>query len=89
MLDLGCGTGQLAFRFSDWFEKIMGIDTEPEMIQEAIRLEKEYRLENLEWFNGDLESFKKKFNNHLFDVSPLLRHFIGWIEKGLLICCMK
>ena len=24
MLDLGCGTGQLAFKFSDWFEGIVG-----------------------------------------------------------------
>ena len=27
MLDLGCGDGRLSLRFSDWFEKIVGIDT--------------------------------------------------------------
>src|SRR4051794_14816334 len=58
MLDLGCGTGQLAFRFADWFEEIVGIDTEPEMIQEAIRLNKEFRVENVEWFNGHIDTYK-------------------------------
>ncbi|WP_225230167.1 class I SAM-dependent methyltransferase [Ureibacillus galli] len=80
MLDLGCGTGQLAFRLSDWFEKIIGIDNEPEMIQEAIRLEKEYLLENLEWFNGDLESFRKKFNNHLFRFVTIAKAF-HWMDR--------
>jgi trans-aconitate methyltransferase len=60
MLDLGCGTGQLALRFSDWFEKIAGVDTEREMIEEAMRLSKEARVENMEWFVGDLDSYKAK-----------------------------
>ena len=57
MLDLGCGTGRLSFRFSDWFEEIVGVDTEREMIQEAIRLSREIRVENIEWLNGDLEKY--------------------------------
>lgn len=59
MLDLGCGTGQLAFRFTDWFEGIVGIDTEPEMILEATRLSKEHRVKNMEFFNGSLDKFKR------------------------------
>ncbi|WP_413375619.1 class I SAM-dependent methyltransferase [Alkalihalobacillus sp. 1P02AB] len=54
MLDLGCGTGQLAYRFTDWFDSILGIDPEREMIQEAKRFSKEIRADHLEWFNGDL-----------------------------------
>lgn len=79
MLDLGCGTGQLAFRFTDWFEKIVGIDTEPEMIQEAMRLEKELRIENLEWFMGELESFKKKFNGR-FRFVTIAKAF-HWMDR--------
>lgn len=55
MLDLGCGDGRLTLRFSDWFETIVGIDTEPEMIMEAERLSKELRIENIEWMIGDIE----------------------------------
>ena len=59
MLDLGCGTGQLALRFADWFEGIVGVDPEIEMIEEAMRLGKEYRVGNLKWFPGDLDTYKK------------------------------
>ncbi|WP_212941433.1 methyltransferase domain-containing protein [Heyndrickxia oleronia] len=33
LLDLGCGTGQLTLRFSDWCRKIVGIDLEREMLE--------------------------------------------------------
>lgn len=46
MLDLGCGTGQLACRFSDWFDQIIGIDPELEMIQEAQNFSSKLRLTN-------------------------------------------
>ncbi|RHW35872.1 class I SAM-dependent methyltransferase [Lysinibacillus yapensis] len=59
LLDLGCGAGQLAFRFADWFEEIVGIDTELEMLQEADRLRREFRVENIEWFNGELHAYRK------------------------------
>jgi ubiquinone/menaquinone biosynthesis C-methylase UbiE len=93
MLDLGCGTGQLAFRFADWFEGIVGIDTELEMIQEAIRLSKEIRVENLKWFNGNLDTYKGKFDNkfrfvtiakafHWMDRKKVLDTLYGMISYG-------
>lgn len=58
LLDLGCGTGQLTTRFSDWCNKIVGIDIEPEMLEEAQRLHDELRIGNIHWFNGTLEKYK-------------------------------
>ncbi|MCJ8014912.1 class I SAM-dependent methyltransferase [Paenibacillus sp. KQZ6P-2] len=55
MIDLGCGTGQLAMRFSDWFEQIIGIDPEPEMLAEARRLTEMNRITNLSWVQGSAE----------------------------------
>lgn len=55
MLDLGCGTGQLALRFSDWFEEIVGVDTESEMLDEANRLSSDKRLDNVKWVQGRAE----------------------------------
>jgi ubiquinone/menaquinone biosynthesis C-methylase UbiE len=52
LLDLGCGTGHLTIRFSDWCNKIVGIDLEPEMIAEAQQLHKKIRTDNIHWFNG-------------------------------------
>ncbi|MBO0830936.1 MAG: class I SAM-dependent methyltransferase, partial [Actinobacteria bacterium] len=35
LLDLGCGTGQVAFALSGWFAEIWAVDQEPEMIEVA------------------------------------------------------
>jgi len=55
LLDLGCGTGQLALRFQDWFEDIVGIDPEPEMLDEARRLSIDNRVTNVQWLQGKAE----------------------------------
>lgn len=55
LLDLGCGTGQLALRFSDWFEEIVGVDAEPEMLDEAKRLSGDERLGHVKWLQGRAE----------------------------------
>ncbi|MFC4559209.1 class I SAM-dependent methyltransferase [Virgibacillus kekensis] len=65
MLDLGCGPGRLAIRFSDWFEEIVGIDKEPEMIEEAKRISNEARVENTRWFTGDIEEYKGQSDDRL------------------------
>lgn len=79
MLDLGCGTSQLAFRFSDWFEKIVGIDTEPEMIEESKRLSKDVRVENMEWFIGDIDCYKRNFDN-TFSFVTIAKAF-HWMDR--------
>lgn len=61
MLDLGCGDGRLALRFSDWFETVIGVDIEPEMIQTAKNLSQQARVENTEWFTGDIEKYKNQY----------------------------
>ncbi len=38
LLDLGCGTGQLAVPFSPFFEEVIAMDPEPEMLAEAQRI---------------------------------------------------
>ncbi|WP_152394872.1 class I SAM-dependent methyltransferase [Paenibacillus guangzhouensis] len=55
LLDLGCGTGQLVLRFQDWFEDIVGIDPEPEMLEEARRLSLEHRVSHVQWLEGKAE----------------------------------
>ncbi|WP_342541782.1 class I SAM-dependent methyltransferase [Paenisporosarcina sp. FSL H8-0542] len=79
MLDLGCGDGRLSLRFSDWFEKIVGIDTEREMIQEAERLSKEFRVEHTEWFIGDIEKYNST-NNTTFRFVTIAKAF-HWMNR--------
>ncbi len=79
MLDLGCGDGRLSLRFADWFEKVIGLDTEPEMIQEAERISKENRAENTEWLIGDLEKYKRN-NNTTFRFVTIAKAF-HWMDR--------
>jgi len=83
MLDLGCGTGQLALRFSDWFEQIVGIDTEPEMIDEAKRLSNGIRAKNMEWFIGDINSYRSKYDN-AFRLVTIAKAF-HWMDREVIL----
>ena len=38
LLDLGCGTGQLAMPLAREFEEVVAMDPEPEMLSEAVAL---------------------------------------------------
>ncbi|PLT28854.1 class I SAM-dependent methyltransferase [Peribacillus deserti] len=80
MLDLGCGNGRLSLRFTDWFQEITGVDTEPEMIDEAVRLCREQRLENLNWFLGDLQSFRNQYHNSPFKLVTIAQAF-HWMKR--------
>jgi ubiquinone/menaquinone biosynthesis C-methylase UbiE len=83
MLDLGCGDGRLALRFSDWFETVIGVDTEPEMIQTAKILSQEARIENTEWFNGDIEKYKSQYQKN-FRFVTIAKAF-HWMDRPLVL----
>jgi ubiquinone/menaquinone biosynthesis C-methylase UbiE len=79
LLDLGCGTGHLTIRFSDWCNRIVGIDTEPEMIEEAKRLHQEIRMGQIHWFNGNLEQYKVEHNEQ-FSLVTIAKAF-HWMDR--------
>jgi ubiquinone/menaquinone biosynthesis C-methylase UbiE len=79
MLDLGCGTGQLTLRFSDWFEEIVGIDVEHEMIEEAQRIHREVRAGNIHWYQGTLEQYKAGQDKY-FKLVTIAKAF-HWMDR--------
>ncbi|GGA67862.1 methyltransferase [Ornithinibacillus halotolerans] len=79
MLDLGCGTGQLTCRFSDWFDEIVGIDMEPEMIEEAKRISTETRVENIDWYIGELDTYTDNFKQ-TFRLVTIAKAF-HWMDR--------
>ncbi len=46
LLDLGCGTGQLLIPLSNDFQKVVGIDPEPEMLDYAMKEIKKQSIQN-------------------------------------------
>jgi len=49
LLDLGCGTGQLAMPLAREFEEVVAMDPEPEMLSEAVALGRGRGIANIVW----------------------------------------
>ncbi len=56
LLDLGCGTGQLAIPLAPHFERVTGMDPEPEMLEFAQRRSMALGQSNISWVLGDSET---------------------------------
>lgn len=49
MCDVGCGIGRLAFAFASHFERVIGLDISPEMIDRAVWHQKRLHIDNIEF----------------------------------------
>lgn len=49
MCDVGCGIGRLTFAFASHFERVIGLDVSPEMIDRAIWYQKRLHIDNVEF----------------------------------------
>lgn len=52
LLDLGCGTGQLTLPLARYFEEVVGMDPEGEMLQEAESCATDVGITNICWQKG-------------------------------------
>jgi ubiquinone/menaquinone biosynthesis C-methylase UbiE len=55
LLDLACGTGDVALNFVDLIVDIWAIDLEPEMVETGRRLAQERGVERIRWLTGRAE----------------------------------
>jgi ubiquinone/menaquinone biosynthesis C-methylase UbiE len=56
VLDVACGTGQVALAFAAVARHVTGIDVTPAMVERARALQQERSVENIRWFVGDGKS---------------------------------
>jgi ubiquinone/menaquinone biosynthesis C-methylase UbiE len=64
LLDLGCGTGELALPLAKYFNKVVAIDLDPDMLRLGHRKASESGVSNIEWQKGssrDLKGVKGPF----------------------------
>jgi SAM-dependent methyltransferase len=52
LLDLGTGSGQLALPLAPHFEEIVGLDPEPEMLEQAAASARQRGITNVTWIQG-------------------------------------
>ncbi len=78
LLDLGCGTGNLAIPLATEFEEVIGIDLEPEMLAEARQQALRAGVGNITW----IESRAEDVNS---DVGPFRLVTMGgsfhWMDR--------
>ena len=54
VLDVACGPGIVACDLANFVSHVTGIDITPAMIEQAIQIQKEKKLDNLTWKIGDI-----------------------------------
>jgi len=87
LLDLGCGPGQLTLRFADWFEELIGLDPEPEMIQQAVELSRIMRVSNARWLVGRAEELDQQLGQeHLGQFRlVLIAQAFHWMDRSFVL----
>jgi ubiquinone/menaquinone biosynthesis C-methylase UbiE len=53
VLDLGCGTGQIAIPLAPRVKRVYAVDPEPAMLEEGNRHAKQHDTNNIDWIRGD------------------------------------
>ncbi|WP_433660597.1 class I SAM-dependent methyltransferase [Nocardia sp. CA-128927] len=78
LLDLGCGTGQLAIPLARHVGEVVGVDPEAEMIAEAAAQAKRVDIANVSWVQGSSADLPGAFGR--FRVVTMGRSF-HWMDR--------
>jgi len=78
LLDLGCGTGQLALPLARHVAEAIGVDPEPEMLTEAAGLAHAAQITNITWAQGSSENLPSQLGR--FDLVTMGRSF-HWMDR--------
>jgi ubiquinone/menaquinone biosynthesis C-methylase UbiE len=95
VMDLGCGTGQLAIPLAAHVNAVVGIDPEPEMLAEAAKAAHQMGADNIRWVRGsdrDLAQMADELgifravtmgrSFHWMDRDATLRTLAGMVEPA-------
>ncbi len=92
LLDLGCGTGQMALPLAGSFEQVIAMDPEPEMLAHGASAAGRLHIINLRWIEGSSEDLGPHLGSfrlvtmgrsfHWMDQEVTLRTLSGMIEPG-------
>lgn len=88
LLDLGCGTGELAIPLARFFHNVIGMDPEPEMIAEGKKKAKKVGVRNIKWIvagSNDLETLRDELGE--FN-SVTIGTAFHWMDRDATLKCL-
>lgn len=82
LLDLGCGTGQLAIPLAKHVEEVVGLDIEPEMLEVAAQEAEKRGVKNIKWVLRSAEDIGKDMG--VFRLTTIGAAF-HWMEQAMVL----
>jgi len=84
LLDIGCGTGQVALAMEGKCGEMVCLDSDPEMLKQAKKVTKDFQMK-LTWINrGSQDLGKVKENFDIFKIATICRAFHWMNQKQVL-----
>lgn len=90
LLDLGCGTGELAIRLSPRFQEVTAVDPDAEMLSAAQQKAHENQVTNIQWLHQSAERFSAEPNSfelvtigaafHWMDRPSMATRIRSWLQ---------
>jgi ubiquinone/menaquinone biosynthesis C-methylase UbiE len=80
VLDLGCGTGQIAIPICKYVQEVVAMDPEPEMLAEGKIMAEKSRVSNIKWLEGgsaDLIDMKCELGKFRLAVAGTAFHWMN------------
>lgn len=80
LLDLGCGTGELAVPLAKHFENVIGLDPSADMLMEARERARRENVTNIEWCESRAEDIDESYGPVRLTTAGASFH---WMDKPL------
>lgn len=87
LLDLGCGPGSLTLLLAPYFDQVIGVDPDEQMLIEGRREAEAAGITNVSWLRARAEELSSPWARSGW---PRWRsHSTGWTVIGSPICCVR
>ena len=92
LLDLGCGTGEIALHMAPFFRDVTAVDIDPEMLAAAKQKAQKWEIETIQWRNQRAEEFSTEASSfelvtigaafHWMDRPTIAERVQEWLLPG-------